>query len=93
MKYEFELQIEIYIYIIYFIAKVIYYNAKATKYFVTIFREWDVRGNKTIAHFIKIFNREHKMFNVISITHGFHMNKRNSKQIVNLKDNKYSYNM
>lgn len=74
MKYELELQIEMYI--IYSITKVIYYNAKATKYFVTIFREWDVRGSKTIAHFIKIFNREHKMFNVISITHGFHMNKR-----------------
>ena len=47
---------------------------------------------KASGHFVSIFHRENEMFDVITATHGFHMDKRNNKQTVNLKDGKCSCN-
>ena len=43
-------------------------------------------------HFVSIFHRENKMFKVITIAHGFHMDEGGHRQIVNLKDAKCSCN-
>ena len=47
---------------------------------------------KASGHFVRIFDREIEMFDVTIIAHGFHMDKRDNKQVVNLKDCKCTCN-
>ena len=47
---------------------------------------------KASRHFVRIFDQETEMFDVTTTVHGFHMDKRDNKQVVNLKDCKCTCN-